>query len=356
VLSLQGEIAHTIADEVQSHITPDVRARLIRARPVNTRAHEAYLRGRFFLNKFTESDSLKATDYAQQAVDIDPDYGEAYGLLALCYWYDSKNMGGPLRNKDAAEKVKAAASKALAIDETLGEPHEALGMALFYHEWDWAGAEGEFKRAIELSPNSTEAHSDYAWYLAFMGRRDKSIREATQAEALDPFAPNAMFTLAAMYYLGKQYDQALEQGRKCVEMFPETFACYGWGWLTPILEAKGMYDEEIKAWQKDMALTGEKPEDVAALGDAYRAGGIKGAWRWDLQHWKGKVGRDDFAPSNIARRYAQLGEKEEALDWLEKGLEEHDDYMTMIKADPNFYSLRSEPRFQNLIRRMNFPQ
>ena len=117
--------------------------------------------------------------------------------------------------------------------------------------------------------------------------------------------------------------------------------------------AKGIYDEEIKA--KDMADLGEKAEDVAALGRAYRPGGVKGAWRWDLQHWKGKVGRDDFAPSNIARRYAQLSEKKEALNWLEKGFEEHDDEMIMIRADPNFDSLHSEPRFEALLRRMNFP-
>jgi tetratricopeptide (TPR) repeat protein len=154
VLSLQGEIARTIADEVKANVTPDVQARLASARPVNPNAHEAYLKGQFFLNKLTDEDIQKATEYAQQAVQIDPDYAPAYGLLAESSYYSSKNAFGHLPDAEAAGKAKVAAMKALAIDDTLAEPHIALGAVLDFDEWDWAGSERELKRAIELNPNS----------------------------------------------------------------------------------------------------------------------------------------------------------------------------------------------------------
>ena len=352
VLNLQGEIAHTIADEVKANVTPDVQARLASARPVNPKAHEAYLRGKFFLNRFTEEDIQKATEYAQQAVQIDPDYAPAYGLLAESYWMSSQNAGGHLPDAEAAAKTKAAAMKALAIDDTLAEPHIALGEVLNFHEWDWAGSERELKRAIELNPNSALAHTEYAWCLLDIGRQDESIREAKRAVELDPFSELAIFALTSMYYYGRQYDQALEHSRKWLEMFPNSLAAYGK--LTRILEANGMYDQEVAAWQKTMTLSGEKPEDVAALGRAYKGGGIRGAWRWDLERLK-RLAQEGRFGTGIAIRYAYLSEKDKALDWLEKGYEEHAPEMALIKMEPRLGSLRSDPRFQDLLRRMNFP-
>ncbi len=353
VLSLQGEIARTIADEVKANVTPDVQARLASARPVNPKAHEAYLKGQFFLNKWTEEDIQKAIEYAQQAVQIDPNYAPAYALLAQSTSYSSRIAWGSLPDAEAAGKVKVAAMKALAIDDTLAEPHIALGDVLNFDEWDWTGSERELMRAIELNPNSGLAHAEYAWCLAEIGRQAESIREAKRAVELDPFSEATINTLTEMYYYGRQYDQALEQARKYVEIFPDHHNSYGK--LTGILEAKGMYDQEVAAWQKAMTLSGERPEDVAALGRAYRAGGIRGTWRWDLERLE-KLPRDQNAAIPVAIRYTSLGEKDKALDWLEKGYEEHTPLMVLIKAAPSFDSLRSDPRFQDLLRRMNFPQ
>jgi serine/threonine protein kinase/TolB-like protein/DNA-binding winged helix-turn-helix (wHTH) protein len=350
VLSLQGEIARTIADEVKANVTPDVQARLASARPVNPEAHEAYLKGQFFMSKFTEEGYQKATEYAQQAVQIDPDYAPAYGLLAFSYWCNSRNAFGHLPDLEAAGKAKVAAMKALAIDDTLAEPHVALGAVLTFHDWNWAGAEREIKRAIELNPNLSLAHGTYAWCLVCMGRQDESIREAKRENELDP---TALLTLTAMYYYGRQYDQALEHARKWLEMFPDNFAVYGW--LTLVLQANGMYDQEVAAWQKALTLSGEKPEDVAALGRAYKVGGIRGAWRWDIERLKESTARNEFAPTDLAARYASLGEKDKALDWLEKAYEKHIDGMVEIKVDPDYDCLRSDPRFQDLVRRMRFP-
>ncbi len=359
VLTVQGEIARNVADEVKANVTPGAQARLASARPVNPEAHEAYLKGQFFLNKMTEEDIQKATEYAQQAVQIDPNYAPAYGLLAQSYWYSSQNAFGSLPDAEAAAKTKVAAMKALAIDDTLAEPHVLLGDVLNFHEWDWVGSERELKRAIELDPNSALAHTEYSWCLGNMGRQDESIREAKRAVELDPLSELAILALTMMYYYGRQYDQALEHSRRWLEMFPNSLAAYDW--LTPILEANGMYDQEVAAWQKTMTLSGEKPEDVAALGRAYKVGGIRGAWRWDLERLERL--REEHKrlhglaiDTGIAIRYASLGEKDKALDWLEKGYEQHAPRMATIKMEPRLDSLHSDPRFQNLLRRMNFPQ
>ena len=351
-LSLQGEIARNIADEVKANVTPDVQARLASARPVNPKAHEAYLKGQFFMNKWTEEDIKKAIEYAQQAIQIDPDYAPAYGLLAWSTHLSSKVAWGHLPDREAVGKVKVAAMKALTIDDTLAEPHVALGVVLNFDEWDWAGSEREIKRAIELNPNDGQAHAGYAWWLVEMGRQAESVREAKRAVELDPFSEDTINTLAAMYYFGRQYDQALEQAWKYVEMFPNHPGPYGR--LTGILEANRMYDQEVAAWQKRMTLSGEKPEDVTALGRAYKVGGIRGAWRWDLERLE-RLPRDEYAAIDFAIRYASLGEKDKALDWLEKGYEGHAPLMVLIKADPSYDSLRSDPRFQDLLRRMKFP-
>ena len=186
-----------------------------------------------------------------------------------------------------------------------------------------------------------------------MGRWDESIREASRAVELDPFAAHSIQTLASMYYFARQYDQALLHARKCTEMFPENSACYFW--LTRILQAKGMYDQEVPALQKVLTLNGEKEKDVVAPEQLYEAGGIRDVWRWEIERVKAKAARDEFARAELASLYALLGERDQALGWLQKAYAGHDDVMYSIKTDPNFDSLRSDPRFQGILRRMNFP-
>ena len=245
-------------------------------------------------------------------------------------------------------------AKAFAIDDTLAEPHIALGMVQLFHAWDWLGAQREFKRAIELNPNLGLAHWSYAWWLVFMGREDEAIGQARRGVELDPFSPGSCHTLPSIYYLGRQYDEALEQIRRWVEIFPDHPHVYFW--LSQILHAKGMYDQEIAAWQKALTLNGKR-DDAAALERAYKLGDITGAWRWGFeQAEKWRADRYELAPIWLDRFYAFWGEKDTALDWLERGYEEHDDEMYYIKVDPRLDSLRSDPRFQGLLRRMNFQQ
>jgi tetratricopeptide (TPR) repeat protein len=307
VLTLQSEVARTIADEVKANVTADVHARLARTRPVNPAADEAYLKGRFFFNKFTKHDLLKAIQYAQQAVEIDPHYAGAYGLLAPSYWESSESGFGDLPNREAAQKNRPAAMKALEIDESLAEAHVGLGSVLDRNDWDWAGAEREFKRAIELNPNFGRAHPMYAWHLTLVGRGDESIRAAKWAVELDPFPGHTIFTFTCMYHYARQYDQSIEHARKWLEIFPNSTGAYSW--LGRNFEAKGMYGEAIAARQKAMTLSGEKGEDVAALGHAYKTGGIRGVWRWQLERAKERSPREEVSPVYFAVRYALLGEK-----------------------------------------------
>ncbi len=353
ILALQSEVAQAIAREIQTAVTPEEQTRLASTLPVNPKAHEAYLKGRFFFNKLTKDDLLKAIEYAQQAIETDPEYAPAYGLLASSYWESSETSFGDLPDREAAEKTRAAAMKALELDDSLAEAHVGLGSVLNRNDWDWAGAEREFKRAIELNPNFGRAHAMYAWHLILVGRHDEAVREAKRALELDPFSAHTYLTVAAAHHHRQEYDESLEYAQRFLEMFPNSTGPYRRLWVA--FEAKGMYDEAVAARQKEMALRGEKAEDVAALGHAYKVGGIRGVWRWDLERLKERSARGKDVCGDLATTYALLGEKDKAFEWLEKGYQQRSHGMAFIRGHPAYDSLRSDPRFQALLRRMNFP-
>jgi TolB-like protein/DNA-binding winged helix-turn-helix (wHTH) protein/Tfp pilus assembly protein PilF len=354
VLMLQGEVARAITNEIQIKVTPQEHARLASTRPVNPAAHEAYLKGQFFFNKLTKEDLLKAIECAQQAIQIDPGYAAAYGLLASSYWESSVTGFGDLPNREAAQRTRAAAMKALELDDTLAEAHVGLGSVLDRNDWDWGGAEREFKRAIELNPSFGRAHAMYAFDLMLVGRAAESIREAKRALELDPFSAHSYLTITLMYHYNlRQYDQSLEYARKWLEMFPNNPG--GYDWLANNLVAKGLYDEAIEARQKWMTLRRERAEDIAALGRAYEVGGIRGVWRWELERAKERSARAEVSPEYFANRYARLGEKDKAFEWLEKGYQQRDHDMAFVRGHPAYDKLRSDPRFHDLLRRMNFP-
>jgi TolB-like protein/DNA-binding winged helix-turn-helix (wHTH) protein len=352
VLSLQDEVARNIANQIKIKLTPQEHARLAGSRPVNPMAHEAYLKGRFFFHNLSKQNVLKAIKYARQAVEVDPDYAAAYGLLASSYWESGVHAWGDLPDREEAEKTRAAATKALEIDDSLAEGHVGLGIVQDTHDWNWAGAEREFRRAIELNSNFARAHAMYAWHLLFVGRWDQSIQEAKRASELDPFSAHILMTVTAIHYFTRHYDQALEYARRWLEIFPESSVAYRHFWY--VYRAMGKYDEAVAALQKAMTLEGASPKDVEALGRAYQAGGMRGVWRWILEDRKNR-GVLVTAPHAVAIIYSHLGEKDKALEWLEKGYRQHDHTMVFIKTNYEFGPFRSDPRFQSLLRRMNFP-
>ncbi|TKJ35283.1 MAG: hypothetical protein CEE38_15765 [Planctomycetes bacterium B3_Pla] len=349
VLALQSEVAQAIAHEIQVTLTPEEQARLTSARPVNPEAYELYRRGKYHYFKLTKKELEKANEYFQQAIEVDPNYAQAYAGLATSYEFLS--WAGHLPLDEAKSKTSALLRKALEIDDTLAEAHLALSGVRWYLYWDWAEGIREMELAIKLNPNLAEAHREYASYLMAMGRFAESIAEAKRALQLAPFLNLYEYTLARMYYQARQYDQAIAQYQHTAELEPKKPGAYHG--LAGIYEQMRRYEDAVKARQKAMTLSETPPEEVAAVGRAYSEEGPKGYWVWRLEKLKGQYEQDPYL---TARIYAQLGDRDQAFAWLEKAYEKHDGRIYTLKVEPLLDPLRSDPRFGDLLRRMNIPE
>jgi tetratricopeptide (TPR) repeat protein len=255
--------------------------------------------------------------------------------------------------KEAIPSGKAAAQKALDIDDSLAEAHTSLAWACTIYDWDWSACEEEFKRAIELNPNYATAHHWYGDYLSDMGRHAEAMAEVQRAQQLDPLSPILSACLAYRYFYARQYQEAIRRFRNTVSLFPE-FATAHW-WLGNTYMANGTHQEAIVAYQKARSLSGASAAEVAALGQAYAKGGIRGYYLWELRRLREESKRRYVGAVASASLYAGLGEKDQALSYLEKAYEERDSDLTLLQIEPAFDPLRSDPRFQDLLRRMNFP-
>ena len=354
ILILSSEVAQAIAHEIQVILTPEEEARLTSARHVNPEAHDLYLRGLYHYNKdWTVEEFEKAIDYFQKTIEADPNHALAYAGLArsyewLCYL-------GHLPLEEAHAKFYPMQRKALEIDDTLLEAHLALAKFRFYEEWDWAGARTEFKRAIEINPKSSEARYEYAWFLMAMGHFTEAIVEARYALQSDPFSYPTNFTLLYVYYHAREFNQAEAQWQQMNELGLINLKVYSF--LARIYEQMGRYEDAVKACQKALTLSDDPPEkvaDIAAeLERAYSESGPTGYWMWRLEKLKGQYEHDPYFTAQI---YAQLGDKEQAFAWLEKAYKEHRGPMYLLKVNPCWDPLRNDPRFGDLMRRMNFPE
>jgi tetratricopeptide (TPR) repeat protein len=293
----------------------------------------------------------KALEYAQQAVESDATYAPAYAMVAQAYLM----LGGHefLSNKEAMSRARTAALKALEIDETVPEAHMALGWVRAVFDWDWAGADRAFRRAIELNPNSPDAHFGYSGYLAPMGRFQEGMAHAQRALELDPLTPQRRRRIGQMHYFSRQYDRALGTFRAALEFDPELGGAHFWlGW---IYREKGMFEEAIAEFRKALGDEPRQPPTVGHLGNAYaRTGRVREA-RECLRELKQRSKVDTVGTYEVAFIHAGLGEKDEAFEWLEKAYADRDQGMLYLKVDPTLDPLRSEPRFHDLLRRMNFP-
>ncbi|MFQ5817651.1 MAG: winged helix-turn-helix domain-containing protein [Terriglobia bacterium] len=348
VLALHAEVARAIASEIKLVLTPEEETQLASAPAVNPEAHRAYLRGRYFWNKGTPEGFNKATEYFQEASEIDPGYAPAYAGLADAY-LDLALEGLPAAEtearRDAREKSRAAARRALEIDDTLSEAHVSLASIRFYFDWDWSGAETAFQRAIELNPSNALARQWHSDFLSAMGSHEEAIEEAKRAEELDPLSPLASNVVGAAFYYARQYDQAIQQYQKTLKLdanFPPALGRLGHAYLQ-----KGLHEEALAAWQKMESVSGN--EEMAK---AYAELDLEDALHKRLDRVKGPSLAAGWGA--IARIHAILGEKDEAFAWLEKAYEEHE--FVSLKVHPGYDPLRSDPRFQDLLRRMNFPQ
>src|SRR5438552_1856589 len=347
-LALQKKVARAIAEHIRIELTPKEQAVLKNAKVVNPEAYEAYLKGRYFWNKRTADGLKKAIDYFNQAIEKDPNYAQAYTGLADSYALLGDWEYGILAPKEAFPRAKAAATKALALDNTLGEAHTSLAFSLDLFDWDWASAEREFRRAIELNPGYATGHHWYAWHLSEMGRNREAIAEMRKAQNLDPLSLIISADVAEILLVAHSYDQAIEQSRKTIDMDPN-FAVAHYE-LGQALVQKHMYKEAIAELQKAIELSGGSTTCTSNLAFAYAASGRRKEAVKILSDLKNRSKQN---ASEIALMYVGLDEKDQAMTWLEKAYEQR--FNPSILLRPAFDPLRSDPRFQNLVRRIGLP-
>jgi serine/threonine-protein kinase len=348
VLKLQGDVASAIADEVRIAVTPQERERLASALPVVPAAYEAYLRGRNHWYKGTEHDALEARQYFEQAAQLDPNYAPAYAGLADYYWLTVELPPGI-----KMPKARQYALKALELAPNLADAHTSLGAVRFLADWNWPEAEKEYKRALNLDPGNVEAHRLYADYLSEMGRTEEALAEVRRAQELDPLSISTQVMIGWTLYFARRYDEAIDQCRKVVDLEPNSVNahnCLGLSYL-----AKRMYGKAIEECQKAVSLSGNDPERAVDLARSYALSGNKAGARSVLNAWLAHEKQTYIPPYFFAQVYVALGEKDQGLAWLEKAYTERDPQLVPLTVDPAFDSVRSEPRFQDLMRRLELP-
>jgi serine/threonine-protein kinase len=353
VLALQDEVAHAIANEIRVELTPTESAHLTTPRHVDPEAFELYLKGRYYWNKRTRDGLTKSLAYFQQTVEKDPTYALAYAGLADSYLMLGAGAYGVLPPKEAIPKAEAAANKALELDNTLAEAHSTLGYAKWYFDWDLHGAEQQFKQAIALNPGYANAHHWYAGYLGQIGRYAEAIAEDRKAESLDPLSLIISADVAGETLIpAGLYDQAVEQCRKTLEMDPN-FPAAHWHLGTAYLR-KGTYNEAFAEIQKAIDLSGGNAVLVSRLGVAYALAGRRDDAVKIVNQLHTRSKREYVPTSAFVYIYAALGDQDQAFAWLEKAYQERSDAILGLRNPnpaPGFDSLRSDPRYQELLRR-----
>lgn len=349
VFAIQRDIAQRIAKALRIQLRRAERALLSRSATQVPEAYALYLEGRQFLNSRTEQGLRNAIERFNEAVARDPRYALAYTGLADAYAVLALLEFVPPR--DAFPKARAAAAKALEVDEELAEAHASLGLVRFQYDWEWSGAEAEFRRAIELNPGYPPAHQFYADYLKAMGRFDEALAEMGRALELDPLSLSIATGLGHVLYLSRQYDRAIEQYRKALQIDPRFVQAHLW-FGRPYLQ-KGMFREAIDELTQAVSLSGASTVSLATLGQAYAAAGRATEAREVLEKLLERS-RQQYVPSYwIALVYTALGDRGSAFTWLDKAVQERSSWLAWIKVEPRFDSLRGDPRFAALLDRMH---
>ncbi len=348
ILSLQSEIARQVAHEVRITLTPQEQARLERSRPVNPEAHEQYLMGRHHWNKRTELSVKKALAHFQRAIDIDPTNAQGYAGLA-----DSYNILGYYRvlaPKDAYPKGKAAAQRALTLDETLAEPHASLGVVKRDYEWDWAGAVDEFQLAIELNPGYAEAYHWRSTLYGMLGQIEKALQEKARALSLDPLSVVIRTDVARLYYFRRDYDKALEKYRLALDMDANFASAHVW--MAQVYEQKGGFEAAISELEAGCRLDGESAYALSRLAHGYASSGKTADAHKVLNQLKEISAQRYVSPYDLAVVHIALQQNEKAFSWMEKALEDRSIGLGYLRVEPELDSLRPDARFDELIRRV----
>jgi len=351
VLILQSEVAGAVARTIAVTLTPDAKARLARARPVRSEAYQDYLRGRFFGNRRTQKALEQALEHFQKAIAADPGYAPAYSGLADSYLsLGASSLVGGLPPRQAMPEAKAAALEALQIDGTLAEAHTSLAMVHLLYEWDSAASEREFRRALELDPNYAPAHHWYSHCLLPLGRTEESLAESKRALELEPLQLVVGIHLGWHYLYARRYDQAIEQFRKTLELdpaFPQTQRYAAWAYLQ-----KGMHPEAIAALRAALNSLERDPKIEGELGYALAVAGRRNEALAMLDGLEHLSATRYVSPYSVALVHTGLGDRDQALTWLERAYVERSDSMPYLRLEPMLDGLRSDHRFVALVERV----
>jgi TolB-like protein/Tfp pilus assembly protein PilF len=349
LLALQSEISSEIAERLRLRLTAGERRQLAKRETISPQAYELLLRGRFYWNKGGNEDRRKAAEYYQKAIEVDPTYALAYAELSVTYL--SLTGFSIVDPKEFAPKAEVAARRALELDDTLADAHYALAL-IKRDAWEWEAAEREFKRAIELNPNLAAAHLWYSRYLSRMGRHEQAMTEIQRARELDPLSLPVINGLAQVPFFARQFDEAIEAFKKAVDLDrnkPLTHL-----WLGYAYAAKEMYKEAIAEYQEAIKLNSDSPSVQIYLGAAYAKAGEREKAQATLKRLE--TSKSYVSPAELAILYAALGELEQAFASLERAYAAHDLQFQYPGVDPAFDSLRSDPRFTDLMRRAGLLQ
>jgi TolB-like protein len=341
-----------VANEVRIVLTPEELARLGSARQVNPEAHESYLKGRYHWNKRTEESVKNALSYFRRAIDNDPTYAEAYAGLA-----DSYNILGyynSLPPVEAYPKGKAAALKALELDNSLAEAHATLGVVKRDFEWDWSGAADEFQRAIELNPGCVEAYHWRGTLLSMLGHHGEALDEKTRALAIDPLSVVIRTDLARVFYFSRDYDQSVSQYQAALDMDLNFSSAHLW--LAQVYEQKGLFEQAIEELKTGMRLSGDSTFALARLGHGYAMAGQKDEAHAVLNELNALSGQRYVSPDDVAMVHVGLQENDEAFAWLQRAFEQRSLWLGYLNVEPQLDPLRSDQRFEELIRRVGLKE
>ena len=351
IFAIEDEIAKKISEGLRIRLSGDEEKRLAKRFTQDTKAYQLYLKGRYYWVKRTPETLKKALEYFRQAVEEDPDYALAYAGLADCYIV--LGWQGVVAPKEGLPKAKAAAMKAVALDDDLAEAHTALANSLALHDWNWLGGERELKRSIQLDPGYWYSHTLYGLFLAALGRHEEAIEAVRRGEKLEPLLPVIEHHVAWVLYMAGQYDRTIDHCCKALEIEPN-YALLHW-WLAQAYEQTGQFKKAVTESRKALHLAGGELSFLAGfLGHALAVAGRKVEAQEILRDLIGLSNVKYSEPFGIAAIHAGLGERDQALEWLQKSCDEMSPFASMfLKVDPKFESLRSDPRFADLLRRLN---
>jgi serine/threonine-protein kinase len=354
LLATQREIASEIVEKLKLKVSGENKG-LTKHYTESNEAYQIYLRGRFYWSKRTEEGMRKSIEYYEQAIEKDPNFALAYSGVADAYdLLGAPDATGAMAPDDAMPKAKAAALKALEIDNTLAEPHVSLAHVNYYYDHDFATAEREYKRAIELNPSYPTAPAWYAVFLMSLGRFDESLTQIRRAQELDPLSLPINMTMGWVLLTARQSDQSVDQLRKTLEMDPNFVLAHHR--LGLVYEQQGKYAEAISEFTQVINLIGRKPLGVAALARAYALSGQRAEAQKLLTELQEQAKVRYVSPSSVAMIFAALGDKEQAFSWLEKAEKTRDGILVRLKVDPRFDTLRSDSRFEELLKRIGLPR